>query len=787
MAVKIRTLRNTKVIAKKFIKEIKSLVSKKPNARIGIMWDDSLIPIYEEVIKSRKIKWTNTKIFSLVEYKDDLTVTFENTLFSEFVNKLNLERSNYESLKERINDLKTTNSLNDLYKMDDGIDLMIFPIDKRGNFLFNDFESKISYINYGNNGNEIVAPGIKSIMFAKKIVCFVIQDGSEDMVEIVNSRNIISNEFVSLLNIHNNITLFTLYSIIKKKNINKNGYVNDNENIADRVLSHSYEGDLSISNDDKKEIDPIDKFSVGLFKDNESPIDLEDEDDDSDDEDDNDEDEKIENMELSDIDEEIKDDEEIIDTEDDDGSAIDEPLNMDKTNLDDMIEKNIEEEVSQIDEDDENEDEISIDFEKEEFKNESDEQEETLYDIIKDEYESKINKDNENIDVEEFEEYRKLDDKFVEEEIETNIEDMEIESSLYKSDEQDEQIINKIKQMDELRDEEYYIPENYGDVDEEIKQLEIVKDQLEKELLELQENNSNREIPTPIELNDTFDINDNDAVSREADKYAAKQDVTIIYEDELDANYVNETIKPIDEKKSKPVSFTNHEINNNEFNDEIKIIDVNPNKKPETNIIDVPLNNKWNNEKKNNYVYVDGRNAEQIKRIIQIKKDALKTIELLLRNNELAIEQRKKELLLKQSKSDFKPIKKDNFNTNSSNNYVKISYVPGVRPVPLLMVNDTPENKVYEETVLEMIKKYKSNIGAKLFNESNKHLWNMGSYISYNELTNEIDLLAFSEFSNLIYLLRYVNKELFYYISKNNFKNFEKAMKGFELEFSIQK
>lgn len=225
MAVKIRTLRNTKVIAKKFIKEIKSLVSKKQNARIGIMWDDSLIPIYEEVIKSRKIKWTNTKIFSLVEYKDDLTVTFENTLFSEFVNKLNLERSNYESLKERINDLKTTNSLNDLYKMDDGIDLMIFPIDKRGNFLFNDFESKISYINYGNNGNEIVAPGIKSIMLAKKIVCFVIQDGSEDMVEIVNSRNIISNEFVSLLNIHNNITLFTLYSIIKKKNINKNDYL----------------------------------------------------------------------------------------------------------------------------------------------------------------------------------------------------------------------------------------------------------------------------------------------------------------------------------------------------------------------------------------------------------------------------------------------------------------------------------------------------------------------------------------------------------------------------------
>lgn len=63
----------------------------------------------------------------------------------------------------------------------------------------------------------------------------------------------------------------------------------------------------------------------------------------------------------------------------------------------------------------------------------------------------------------------------------------------------------------------------------------------------------------------------------------------------------------------------------------------------------------------------------------------------------------------------------------------------------------------------------------------------MGSYISYNELTNEIDLLAFSEFSNLIYILRYVNKELFCYISKTNFEVFQKEMQGFESEFLIQK
>lgn len=783
MAVKIRTLRNTKVIAKKFIKEIKSLVSKKPNARIGIMWDDSLLSIYEDVIKSKKIKWNNTKIFSLVEYKDDLTVTFENTLFSEFVNKLNLERENYESLKERINDLKSISNLNDLYKIEDGIDLMIFPIDKRGNFLFNDFESKISYINYGNNGNEIVTPGIKSIMFAKKIICFAIQDGSEDMVEIVNSKNILSNEFVSLLNIHNNITLFTLYSIIKKKNINKNGYVNDKENIGDRVLSNSYEGDLSINDDDKKEIDPIDKFSVGLFKDNEEPIDLEEDTDD--DEDEIEDENEIENIELSDVEQEIKDEDEIVDTEEDDGSAIDEPLNMNKTNLDDMIEEitNDDQEETLINNEEKNE-ELNNLNDNVDFENESDDQEETLYDIIKDEYESKISNDdlNENNDDDEIEEYRKLDDKFVEEEIETNIEEMEIESSLYKSDEQDEQIINKIKQMDELRDEEYYIPENYGDVDEEIKQLEIVKNQLEKELLELQQNNSQKNISTPNELNDTFDLND-DPVSIEADKYAPKNDVTIIYEDELNADYVNERIQPSDEKKSNSISFTNHQIDDNNSNDEIKIIDINPDKNPETNVYDNLLD-----KNRNNYIHVQGRNAEQIKRIIQIKEDALKTIELLIKNNELAIEQKRKELLLKQNNGFIKPLEnKNDLYSNPSNNYVKITYIPGERPVPLLMVNDNPDNKIYEEILLEMIEKHKSNIGAKLFNESNKHLWNMGSYISYNESTNEIDLLAFSEFSNLIYILRYVNKELFYYVNKKNLNIFEKAMEGFESEFSIQK
>lgn len=771
MAVKIRTLRNTKFIAKKFIKEIKSLVSKKPNARIGIMWDDSLLSIYEEVIKSKKIKWNNSKIFSLVEYKDDLTVTFESTLFSEFVNKLNLERSNYESLKERINDLKVVNNLNELYKLEDGIDLMIFPIDKRGNFLFNDFESKISYINYGNNGNEIVSPGIKSIMFAKKIICFCIQDGSEDVVEIINSRKILSNELVSLLNIHNNITLFTLYNIIKKKNINKNGYIEDQENIGDRVLSNSYEGDLSINDNDKKEIDPIDKFSVGLFKDNEEPILIDDdEDDDSDDdldiENENIDDEKEEEIELSDIEEEVKDEEEIIDIEEDDGLAIDEPLNINKTNLDDMISEK-EDVNTKIDEEDleiDNEDNEN-DSNNEETKFElEDEQEETLYDIIKDEYESKIEKNIEDDKDEEYEEYRKLDDKFVEEQIETNIENMEIESSLYKSDAQDEQIINKIKQMDELRDEEYYIPENYGDVDEEIKQLEIVKDQLEKELLELQENNSNREIPTPNELNDTFEIDDNDHVSREADKYAKKQDVTIIHENELNDIYDNK------------------EKNYESTNDNVRIIDINPNDNiGKTSSPIYSYDNELNKNLKNNYVYYEGKTAEQIKRIIQIKEDALKTIELLLRNNELALEQKKKEILLKQnSKSDFKEI-------NSLSNYIKVTYVPGMRPVPLLMVNDNPDNKVYEDIVLEMIKKHKSNIGAKLFNNSNKHLWNMGSYISYNELTNEIDLLAFSEFSNLIYILRYVNKELFCYISKTNFEVFQKEMQGFESEFLIQK
>lgn len=796
MALKIRTFRNEKVIAKKFIKELKKVISHKPDARIGLIWDESLASIYELVMKSKKLKWENVKLFSLVEYKDNQTVTFENTLYTEFINKLNnISRQNYESLRERIDELRTEQKLNDLYKFDGLIDLMIFPVDKRGNFLFNDFESKISYINYGNNGNEIITPGIKSIMFAKQIICFAIEDGCENVVEVLNSKKISSKEFYSLLNVHDNITLFTLYSLIKKRQINKNPYVEDKDNIADKVLSTSYEGDLVDEleiNDDEEKISDIKKETFG------DTSHLSDMDEDDDDEDENEEDD-LTNVELSDKEEEIQE-EHLANSleEDDDNNIIDEPLNNDKDNLDDVIKDVIgEEEPTQ--------EELDAIEAEEEY------QEESLLDALKDEYASK-DEDEElsysSLPKEGFEDdsefmVREYDDKFLaENQEETVIGESEVESALYgESEEMDDYIASKLKQMEKLKDQEEYIPEHHGSIDEEIRELESVKQQLEDELKALENKPTNNYVSNDDEsinqlhqntndINDTFD---NDDVSNLANEYTPKHDSVVIYEDDQeDIEVIDETVYEVDNIV---------ETDNNDVLPTVMVEEETPNKvivDSETPMVvneyEVPKSKKTSKSKSfdkinNQHLDVDGKTPEEIRKIIAIKEDALRTIELLIKNNQLGIQQA---ISIKNNDysyvqpNDIDDIVNNKPDLSLNKNYLKVTYVPGDRPVPLLMIYNEPNMKVYESTILDMIRVYRSNMNSRIFNQKNNHYWNMGAYISHNETTNEIELCAFGNFSNLVFLLRSLNKPVYFYLSKINYELIKDEFDKFSGEFDFE-
>lgn len=746
MAVKIVTLRNRKVVAKKFIKALKKIISYKPNARIGLIWDDSLAPIYELVIKSKRLKWDNVKIFSLVEYKDIQSVTFENTLYTEFINKLHsVTRQNYESLRERIDELRSEDKLNDLYKFDGLVDLMVFPIDKRGNFLFNDFESKICYINYGNNGNEIITPGIKSLMFSKQVICFALEEDSEKIVNILNSKTISSNDFVSLLNVHDNITLFTLYSIIRKKEINKDNYVHDPESLSNKVLSTTYEGDMISDSSENVDNEKISDLTKDEFKDNHLLL-IDDEDDEDDDED-----EDI-NIELSDKETELES-ENLIDNSFDDGMPIDEPLNNDKDNLDDVLKEvisNNDQEPTQ-----EELDQIELD-------------QEYLYDAIN---ESSTNEDDsllDSVSESQFDLSSRDDaDKYIEDDqVETIIGNREVESALYNNEELDDNIINQIKEMDKLKDDEVFLQEHPGSIDNEIHELQLIKKQLEDELAMMENQNkfgnleSNENVIVDLEPENNQDFNDvfNDELSKIGDEYTNKHDTLVLYEDE------QEKVEVIDEQQ-----------NTNLFYDDTKLNSFVEDNQKENKDSSIHLESTFGNFKPE-YVSIEGKTPEEIKKIISIKEDALRTIELLIKNNSLSIQQTKQEFKSDQSLVD----------ELSNHNYIKIAYQPSERPVPLLMVYNVPDEQEYENTVLRMIQVFKSNMNARLFNRKNNHFWNMGAYVSMNKKTNELELCAFSDISNLVFLLRYINKDVHFYLSKANYNLIKDELDKFFGEFLVE-
>lgn len=96
---------------------------------------------------------------------------------------------------------------------------------------------------------------------------------------------------------------------------------------------------------------------------------------------------------------------------------------------------------------------------------------------------------------------------------------------------------------------------------------------------------------------------------------------------------------------------------------------------------------------------------------------------------------------------------------------MKLKYITGLRPTPMLMYYVKPEKTVFDEMFSSddvMIKKGK-------FVEKYNHIWNMGAYIIYDENTLEIISFIITNFSNFIYLLRTVNKPLIINIDEESY------------------
>lgn len=744
MAVVIKSCKNIKQLNKKIIKDIKKILSDKPSSRIGFYWDESLSEIFNALVKTKKIQWFSSRIVPIVEYKDDQTLMFEDILKNHFIDKIDISQGNYASLKDRINKLTDNDNLNDLYKFNDGLDLIIFGIDKRGNFLFNDFESKIDYINYANNGNQLISPGIKSIMLAKQIICIVIDSEADNIVRIINDKKIDKDDIITLLNFHNNITLFTTSNIIKKKEINKEGLSEEYTPLYEELFS-----DVS-SNETQEESRP----SNSLFEDKASESILDNEDDELEDEEELDlssktEDKSEETDLLEHLDDLVKDEE----PTQEELNAIEEELSDEPAILEDDVEIVNESEdnydslslddVEVIDTDENNNQEISLDNTDSE-------------NSIEEEFEDDLSHLNDSLD---------QDDDFGVDHLD-NIDTVEIPQEIRSNALNDEDLeILRLKEVQRI-------------LEEELKHLE----QSTQEVKKVDQNLNNYiEKTTPVETrpksqDEVVIIKDS---PNEYKDYIVEEPIRQIYpQKHIKEEFVVEEKEPVIDE----IIITEKDINLKQDNETVTIIneeekpleiidESKPNNISKIVIEEEPLVEKEeqvkqtiNNEKeieklydltyqprtiKRDYVITNPKTKEQIQRIIDIKEDALRTIEQLIVKNRL----------------DQKTLtKKDLPNTQSE--FYKVKYIPGNRPTPMLMVYNEPNEQVYNANLKRMIDTYKILINTKSFNSSNKHYWNVGSYISFNEQTNEADLIAFEHFDTFIFLLRTINKPLYFFVKK---------------------
>ena len=679
MSVIIKPIKNIKKISKHISKEIKKLIKEKPRLRIGIDWNNSTQSVLDIVKKNKKIDWYNTKIFSLSEYKNKQNHSLESDLYKNFIENINIYKNNFESMSDRILKLDSENKINHLYNFDGGIDLMIFSIDSRGNFVFNDYESEVSLINLANNGNDIYSPGIVSILMVKKIICFVLEDATEKVLKVLNEKMIEKSDVLTYLQLHSDCSIYTLTNFLSKKEVNKNFPSQDYSEFRNEVL----------------EIQKSLKENV--FKEND--------------------------VKIKDVTEEIKD-------ENLDGVIPEslEPNNFNKNNLDKELEETLEKNNS----DDEFEEKVDNELE------------DNLFSEVEELIEEADQEENfESVNSEEL-------DEIVKETIKSENEKLlaEFEKTLEKNEHITDYEINE--------DEQIYVVENLNDVDSQ-DNYEVISDD--------DSNSEEREISELIKLDSSTDLS-NTALDEEIKKLDLDSDS----ENSFDVSEP-EPLAPedLDKELLSLESLTENENEKQQQEHENIFYDS---KDIKEKFDEIYLQEMENYQPKSN---------KEILKLIEIKTDTLKSIEKMILKNRL--DKLRDRVILANLKKEQK--QEEEKHIESLPSYIKLIYLPGTRPVPLLMLEQKPDEFEYIRIYTEMVKGLKLNIPRKKFDLNSNHIWNMGAYFTYSDKTNEIDLLAFSDLYNFLYLLRYLNKSLFFYLKKEDYLVLKKDLNQIEDEIKI--
>ncbi len=113
---------------------------------------------------------------------------------------------------------------------------------------------------------------------------------------------------------------------------------------------------------------------------------------------------------------------------------------------------------------------------------------------------------------------------------------------------------------------------------------------------------------------------------------------------------------------------------------------------------------------------------------------------------------------------------------------MKIKYIPGTYPVPMLMYYREVNKLTFEE-----IKKYDPILIIGEFTNQYSHIWNMGSYIIYDDSSLEVKSSAIGNFANFVWLLRIIAKELVIEIDEDSWLKIlnQEEGKSFAKEFQI--
>ncbi len=107
---------------------------------------------------------------------------------------------------------------------------------------------------------------------------------------------------------------------------------------------------------------------------------------------------------------------------------------------------------------------------------------------------------------------------------------------------------------------------------------------------------------------------------------------------------------------------------------------------------------------------------------------------------------------------------------------MKIRYLPGDYPVPMLAVGTKPNEEEYKAIVHEPDFLIRSE---DLFTKEHKHFYNMNAYIIFDEKELKVVSYRMTSFAHFVYLLRTISKPLMfeitddeYFLIKNDLENF---------------